>query len=138
MVPYGFIIQIDESWHYYKVYSAVWAYTDWSYASGGEVYNSFGFPDPYLFLNSFILAVFNYVFTIQIIRHHRAQTTRKKVRISALLTLIPLAPLFFLSLLGVSMQAGGGFQGPIPLFMILGLIIDHLWSIEPAVVPWVD
>jgi hypothetical protein len=138
MVPYGFIIQIDESWHYYQVSSAVWVFRDWSYASVGEVYNSFGFLDPYLFLNSLIVAVFSYVFTIQIIRHHRAKTTRKKVRISAVLTLIPLAPLFLLSLFGVSMQAGGGFQGPIPLFMILGLIIDHLWGIEPAVAPWDD
>ena len=138
MVPYSFIIQIDESWHYYQVSAAVWVFRDWSYASGVEVYNSFGFLDPYAFLNSFIIAVFSYVFTIQIIRHHRAKTTKKKVRISAVLTLIPLLPLFFLSLFGVSMQAGGGFTGPIPLFMILGLIIDNLWGIEPAVAPWDD
>ena len=138
MVPYGFIIEIEEGWHYYQVYAAVWVFRDWSYASGVEVYNSFGFPDPYAFLSSFIFAVFSYVFTIQIIRHHRAQTTKKKVRISAVLTLIPLVPLFFLSLFSVSMQSGGGFQGPIPLFMILGLIIDHLWGIEPAVAPWDD
>ncbi|MHA1927871.1 MAG: hypothetical protein ACTSV2_04725, partial [Candidatus Thorarchaeota archaeon] len=62
----------------------------------------------------------------------------KKVRISAVLTLIPLLPLFFLSLFSVSDQAGGGLTGPIPLFMILGLIIDHLWGIEPAVAPWDD
>ncbi len=136
MLPYGFIIQIAEGWHYYQVHAAVWAFKDWSYAVGGGSYNSFGFPDPYAFLNSLIAAFFNYVFTIQIIRHHRAETTKKKVRISAVLTLIPLAPLFFLSLFSDSMQAGGGLRGPIPLFMILGLIIDHLWGIEPAVVPW--
>ncbi len=138
MVPYGFIIQIGEGWHYYHVNAAVWVFRDWSYASGVEVYNSFGFLDPYVFLSSLIVGIFSYVFTIQIIRHHRAETTQKKVRISAVLTLIPLAPLFFLSLFGVSMQAGGGFTGPIPLFMILGLIIDHLWGVEPAVAPWDD
>ncbi len=138
MLPYGFIIQIAEDWHYYHVYSAVWIFRDSSIASGSEVYNSFGFLDPYVFLSSLLVGFFNYVFTIQIIRHHRAETTKKKVRISAVLTLIPLAPLFFLSLFGVSMQAGGGFTGPIPLFMILGLIIDHLWGIEPAVAPWED
>ena len=138
MVPYGFIIQIGEGWHYYQVSSAVWTFTDWSYASGGESYNLFRFPDPYAFLSSLIVAFFSYIFTIQIIKHHRAETTKKRVRILAVLTLIPLAPLSFLSLFGVSMSAGGGFTCPIPLFMILGLIIDNLWGIEPAVAPWDD
>ncbi|MHA1930064.1 MAG: hypothetical protein ACTSV2_15945 [Candidatus Thorarchaeota archaeon] len=138
MLPYGFNIQIAEDWHSYQVYSAVWELKNWSYASGVEVYNSFGFPDPYAFLISLIVGIFRYVFTIQIIRHHRAETTQKRVRISAVLTLIPLAPLFFLSLFSVSNQAGGGLTGPIPLFMILGLIIDHFWGIEPAVAPWDD
>lgn len=137
MLPYGFIIQIGEGWHYYQIYAAVWVLRDWSYASG-ESSSLFGFPDPYAFLNSLIVAFFNYFFAIQIVRHHRAETTQNRARISAVLTLIPLLPLFFLSLFGVSMQAGGGLTGPIPLFMILGLIIDQFWGIEPAVVPWDD
>jgi hypothetical protein len=135
MMPSEFIIQIDEGWHFFQVSSAIWAFIDWSYASG-EAYTRFVFPDPYLLLNSFFYAFFSYVFLIQIIRHHQEKTTRKNVRISAVLTLFPLLPLLILSLFGVSLYAGGGLTGPIPLFLILGLVIDHYWGIEPAVQPW--
>ena len=135
MVPYGFIIQQGEGWHYYQAYAAIWVFRDWSYALG-DAYTSFGFPDPYALLSSLTITCFRYIFAVQIIRHHKSQTSQKAVRISAVLSLIPLAPIFILSLLGVSMSAGGGFTGPIPLFLILGLIIDRFWGIEPAVQPW--
>jgi hypothetical protein len=137
MVPYGFIIQNADEWHYYQIYSAIWVFRDWSYASG-ETYTSFGFPDPYAFLSSLTITCLRYVFAIQIIRHHRGETSQKKVWLSAILSLIPLAPLFILSLLGISMSAGGGFAGPIPLFLIIGLFIDRFWGIELPVQPWDD
>ncbi|MCK5152708.1 MAG: hypothetical protein KAQ65_12730, partial [Candidatus Thorarchaeota archaeon] len=110
-------------------------FKDWSNVHGNASID-FIIPDPYAFLNSLIVACFTYIFAIQIIRHHRGETSQKGVWIPAVLTLFPLTPIFILSLFGVSISAGGGFSGPIPLFLILGLIIDRYWGIEPAVQPW--
>lgn len=137
MLPYGFIIQNGEGWHYYQAYSAIWVFKDWITASGSASVD-FNIPDPYAFIDSLIFSCFRYIFAIQIIRHHRSETSQRGVWISAILTLIPLVPLFILSLFGVTMYAGGGFTGPIPLFLILGLIIDRYWGIEPVVQPWDD
>jgi hypothetical protein len=41
-----------------------------------------------------------------------------------------------LSLFGFSLSAGGGFYGPIPIFLIIGLLIDCYLGIEPAAQPW--
>ncbi len=135
MLPYGFIIQNGEGWHYYQAYAAIWVFKDWSTVSGSASID-FIIPDPYAFLGSLIESFFRYVFAIQIIRHHRGGTSQRGVWFSAVLSMIPLAPLFILSLLGITTSAGGGFTGPIPLFLILGLIIDRYWGIEPVVHPW--
>ncbi|MHA2285399.1 MAG: hypothetical protein ACXABZ_05960, partial [Candidatus Thorarchaeota archaeon] len=120
-VPYGLIFQSGDNWHYYQIYAVLWVFKDWSTVHG-DAAAGVGFLDFNAFVSSLFLSGFRYVFAYQIYRHRNSLTTKRRVWISALLSLIPLTPIAILSVVGVSFYAGGGFEGPIPIFLIIGLI----------------
>lgn len=135
LLPYGFALQEDPDWHNYQLYAAVWVFRDWCNVHG-DMASGIIFPDPIAFLNSFVLIGFGYLFTVQIVRHHKGQTTQKNVWLLAVLSLFPLTPILFLSLIGYPLYAGGGISGPVPLFLVIGLVIDRYWGNEPPEQPW--
>jgi hypothetical protein len=134
-VPYGLIIQTGDNWHYYQVYAVIWVFKDWSTVHGNAA-AGVGFPDFGAFGASLFLSGFRYVFAYQIYRHRNGLTTKRSVWISALLSLVPLTPIAILSVVGISFYSGGGFECPIPIFLIIGLIMDHYIGVEPPTKPW--
>ncbi|MHA2207456.1 MAG: hypothetical protein ACXABC_16500 [Candidatus Thorarchaeota archaeon] len=134
LLPCVFVVQIGQNWHYYQITAILWDFKDWSTAAG-DLGVSYGMSDPILFLGTLVLTGFRSVFAYQIYRHKNGLTTQRNVWIFAVLSLFPLAPISILQVIDISFTAGT-ISGPIPIFLIIGLIMDRYLGIEPTTQPW--
>lgn len=96
----------------------------------------FEFINPFYLMGMIPFLMFRVAFVYQITRYYRGKTTRGRTAAGAVISEAPFFAMYALWIITVGIYGAFGYNFPLPIMMIVGLLLLWRFPVSEVTVPW--